>query len=348
MSRVTPGDSPNEEENPYRFPDGQLKIPARASSDFDPAQAFYEDEMKTVANDVELADRKYDEIPESHGGRVIGTDIARELLPEYAKDREGKLERVMATGRVAQAYAKDRLWREIAQPGQGRRILFTAGGVAAGKSTSISQQVIDEAALIFDGTLRETEWARAMIEKAIAHGWLVQVVYVQRPLDLAAQGAIDRAQRSGRWGKYAPLPGTHQDAQRSIIALGKYFDSETRVEIAYMLNDSPIPAPARFLSLAEIDIGAPTPIFLMTMNMTPQQAAQDPICRAMSQALAAIPAPTIPAPAARTRIVTVFDSRSVATPAAVTPKSSSKPSKVAATKAKSSGFSPKAARTSKA
>lgn len=124
--------------NPHRTRDRKLVLPHRA-----PLPALLEAlerKMEAIANSKE-ADGIYNLLPDSHGGKLIGTDVARELLPEY-RDREGKLENTSATHRVGEVYARDRLWREIGRRGNRKMLLFTAGGVAAGKSTALSPEVI--------------------------------------------------------------------------------------------------------------------------------------------------------------------------------------------------------------
>jgi hypothetical protein len=210
-------------ENPYRNADGTIRVPERASSFVDPALTHLEAKLKELVDNQNQADGLYDQIPDSKNGKVIGTDIARELLPEYAANREGKILYTHATGRMAQAYAKDRLWREIQNPRGRTELMFTAGGVAAGKSTAVTEGMVAASDLVFDGTLRETDWAIETIEEALKNGWNVEINYVQRPIDLVIRGAISRADRGGRWGSLAVLPSVHQAAQASAIRLFKHF-----------------------------------------------------------------------------------------------------------------------------
>jgi len=216
----------------------------------------YEAEMRAIADRVGEADERYNAIADSMGGKVIGTNIARDLLPGYASGREGRIALVHATGRVGAAYAKDRFWREIQKPGKGRVLLMTAGGVAAGKSTAVDSDLVDGAGLIFDGTLRESEWAIASIKLAIKNGWRVQVRYVQRPLALVAGGAILRAERSGRWGAYATLPATHLGAQESIVRVARAFADHPDFDARFYLNDGlTVDVAPTILELKDVDPG---------------------------------------------------------------------------------------------
>ncbi|MFZ2279210.1 MAG: zeta toxin family protein, partial [Prosthecobacter sp.] len=249
-------DESAEGRNPYRAPNGTLIIPERSSSSSDPALAEHEKKLQDIANNQPRADKLYNEIPDAKGGKVIGTDIARELLPEFAESREGKINYTNATGRVAQAYAKDRLWREIENPQGRKELMFTAGGVASGKSTAVTDQAVNESDLVYDGTLRETDWSIKTIEHAIAKGWHVVINYVQRPLPLVLKGAIDRAQSKGRWGSLADLPAIHQAAQQSILKIAKHFANNPNFALNIWLNDGKtLTEKPKLLNLEQIDAG---------------------------------------------------------------------------------------------
>ena len=47
--------------------------------------------MRAVVDDPAISDDLYNQIPDSKGGKVIGTDIYRNVLPEYAQGREGRI-----------------------------------------------------------------------------------------------------------------------------------------------------------------------------------------------------------------------------------------------------------------
>jgi hypothetical protein len=244
--------------NPYRNANGTIRVPERASSFVDPALTHLEAKLKNIVDNQSQADGLYDQIPDSKNGKVIGTDIARELLPEYAANREGKILYTHATGRMAQAYAKDRLWREIQNPRGRTKLMFTAGGVAAGKSTAVTDDMVAASDLVFDGTLRETSWAIQTIELAIRNGWKVEINYVQRPIDLVIRGAISRADRGGRWGSLADLPSIHQAAQASAIRLFKHFHGRPQFRMNLWLNDgATLDVAPKLVRLEQVDIGGP-------------------------------------------------------------------------------------------
>ena len=269
--------------SPHRNEDGTLKVkmraavngaaavaPALLTAADDAAMAPYEAKMKRLVDNAEEADRAYDALPEAWGGKVINTDIARYLLPEYAASRNGRIRYLTATNRISSAYAKDRLWREIDNPRGRRRLMFTAGGVATGKSTAITRERVAATDLIFDGTVRDPDWAIRTIEHALTRGWGVLIHYVQRPMHLAVEGILTRVDREGRWGPLAGLPYTHRAAQQSFLGIAKHFAGNPSVLVRIWLNDGtsscicsshagtgqiPGSQPPRPLTLDEIDAG---------------------------------------------------------------------------------------------
>jgi len=157
---------------------------------------------------------------------------------------------------VSQAYAKDRLWREIENRNGRKVLMFTAGGVAAGKSTAVTDEQVAAKDLVFDGTLRESDWAIQTIERALERGWRVEINYVQRPLDLVIPGAIKRANDGGRWGALADLPAIHQAAQQSTIEIAKHFAGNPAVKVNLWLNEGKTTAEKpKLLALEQIDVG---------------------------------------------------------------------------------------------
>jgi hypothetical protein len=89
-ARPNSSTSPDSQGNPYRNADGTLVLPENWPKPRSEAEAEALRNFLELVNNVELADQTYNQIPDASGGKVIGTDAARELFPEYAT-REGKI-----------------------------------------------------------------------------------------------------------------------------------------------------------------------------------------------------------------------------------------------------------------
>ncbi|MFW6032633.1 MAG: zeta toxin family protein, partial [Phycisphaeraceae bacterium] len=252
---------PNVPGNPHRREDGSLAV-EEDEHDLSGELRRAQTRMREIAEDMERADALYNAIPDAEGGKVIGTDIARFLSPDYSagelgsnRRREAVAKYLHATSRVASAYAKDRLRREIMNRGDRKVLMFTAGGVAAGKSSAIGPEEIEIADLIFDGTMRKPKRAIDDIRRALNQGWGVSVHYVHRPFELVVQGAIERADRTGRWGPLDELPEIHRTAQQSFLAVARHFADDPRVQIIAHLNAGTAenPVPSEVIPLKDLD-----------------------------------------------------------------------------------------------
>jgi len=80
-------------------------------------------------------------------------------------------------------------------------------------------EVAKAADLVFDNQFRDVERARQILETALRSNWLVNVVYVHRPLLDVSLAVIERSQRTGRWNSLASLFKMHCSAQSAILSL---------------------------------------------------------------------------------------------------------------------------------
>ena len=131
-------------------------------------------------------------------GNVLNADDAATLFDEYNQDR--------ATYRVAvhpaATWIRDELFRRVLaeRAPEGRnRVVFTAGGNAAGKSTALAVTgIAKRAQVVFDSTFSNPEHAQRLMERALAAGKTITVVYVSRPIEEIFGAMLDRAQEQGR------------------------------------------------------------------------------------------------------------------------------------------------------
>lgn len=196
--------------------------------------------FEALIADQARADATYDLVPESKGGRVISTDLARELDPVYANWSVGQGPRDLAPSWAgAWIYAQGRFARELSKLGKNDQVRFMAGGWAAGKSRVVQhmeQTGEAPAELTWDGTLGDRNWARVQIRLAIERGCRVDIRYVHRNIELAMYGAIDRAKTQGRLVPLKELPKNHRDVQRAVRRLITDFRDEDNVSFSFLHN----------------------------------------------------------------------------------------------------------------
>lgn len=188
--------------------------------------------------------REYGALKDSKGGRVLNTDIARELSSDYLQNRA----RAADVQEPAGAFIARRYAEKLAAPtpeGLDRRVMFTAGGPGAGKSTAVDGVLAEEvgnAELVYDTTMGGQGSSIAKIEQALAAGREVTVAYVyakpEEAFKLAMQRAMDQKREFGS-GRTVPLRvfvDDHVGASRTIRSLADRYRHDLRVEFSFIDN----------------------------------------------------------------------------------------------------------------
>lgn len=198
-----------------------------------------------LARDPAAAETAYANLEDANGGKVLNTDTARELSPDYLKDRT-----LSAAVHEPASWLIKRLYEKAlrAEPraGEENLVLFTAGGTGAGKSTAVKDSlgtVADRAQIVYDSNMSDSAKAITRIKQALDAGKHVKVAYVFRdPAEALTHGALTRAMRqegefgSGRTVPLAEHVNTHAGAREAIPEIAAHFAGDPRVEIAVIDN----------------------------------------------------------------------------------------------------------------
>jgi 8-oxo-dGTP pyrophosphatase MutT (NUDIX family) len=189
----------------------------------------------------------YAQLEDAEGGKVINTDVARELSPDYMKDRT----QAAAVHEPSSQFIKDRYAEMLAQPpapGELPMVLFTAGGAGAGKSTAIKgvKDVADlkaKAQIVYDTNLDGYSSGKKKIEQALAAGKQVNIAMIVRdPEDALVAGALKRAEAQRKkfgTGRTVPLAThikTHQGAVETVNRLAMEYADHQHVQIHIIDN----------------------------------------------------------------------------------------------------------------
>ena len=215
-------------------------------STYDP---YYED----VVNNFDSYAKQYESFndPKSHyytdGGRIISSDSGRETFPIYREDRtKSALVHEGASELAKRMYAK-----KLSQPvpeGYDSRVLFTAGGTGAGKSSAIDSSPLikplaDKANIIYDTNMNGLQSSVKKIEQALDAGREVDIVYTYRdPEEALRLGALTRAmkmkEKTGS-GRTVPLNEhlkTHMGSYDTMLKLQEKYKNDPRVLIRAIDN----------------------------------------------------------------------------------------------------------------
>jgi hypothetical protein len=186
--------------------------------------------------DLPRADDGYDSLPDSRGGRILSTDLARFLDTRYRNSPAGQPRDLIPGWDLAWRYAQGRLRRQLIARGRRRIVEFMAGGWGAGKTHALERAGRAMPDIAWDGTLSAFAWARDMIELALVNGWRVSIVYVYRDIELALYGAVARGRSEGRSVPLEELAANHRAVQRSIRRLLRRYRSNMRISVECLHN----------------------------------------------------------------------------------------------------------------
>lgn len=162
-----------------------------------PIEAAYFDRL---SNDYTGLAAEYAALPSTDGGRILNTDDAREMSPEYRMDRT----RSADVHEPASAFVKQMYAEKLSQdtpPGKENMVLFTAGGTGAGKTTGLQEAAkvsrnIQNAEIVYDTNMNTFDSADKKIKQALDAGRNIGIVYTYRdPVEAMEGGALKRASR---------------------------------------------------------------------------------------------------------------------------------------------------------
>ncbi|MFL6256262.1 MAG: zeta toxin family protein [Pyrinomonadaceae bacterium] len=202
-----------------------------------------------VAGDPALYFRLYRE----KFGKILDTDNARELSEDYARSPADRARFGGAVHEVAGTLVWQ-LFLDTLAAGRATgptRVIITGGGAGSGKTsmvTGLARNAFDSAQIIYDTTLADLPSAVEKVKAARAAGNVVTLIYVHRPIELAARGVIERAVESGRCVPLRVVADNHFDAQRTMLQLARRYEGSRRVEIQVIDNGGDL-TQARFVGL---------------------------------------------------------------------------------------------------
>jgi hypothetical protein len=175
----------------------QPTLPQAQSQSANPIEQSY---FERLANDYTGLASEYAALPSTNGGRILNTDDAREMSPEYRADRTRSADvHEPSSALVKQMYAEK--LSQPTPPGMDNTVLFTAGGTGAGKTTGLQMArevspTIRDAEMVYDTNMNSFDSADKKIDQALKAGRKVGIVYTYRdPVEAMENGALKRASR---------------------------------------------------------------------------------------------------------------------------------------------------------
>jgi hypothetical protein len=193
--------------------------------------------------DLDAATAEYASLKDSQGGKLLDTDLARELCPDYIRDRsKSQVIQTLSSALVRRMFAEK--LATIKEP----VVLFSAGGPGSGKSTVISEhsgmaKAAANADIIYDTTMSNYESARGMVEQVLEADGIVDVaLIIRKPLDALENGAIRRAvDQEIEYGSGRTVPldyflKAHASAIKNVFRLAEEYKDHPDVKFRFMDN----------------------------------------------------------------------------------------------------------------
>jgi len=194
----------------------------------------------------------------ARGPLVISADDMRELFPQYAMSPATRSTHSISVHEAVTAMAQELYVRALAidDPRGNDTVLFTAGGVASGKTTAtLTIDVVQRAAwtaqIVYDSTMRRYESAQRRVRQALHAGKMVNVVYVFTPIERSAVWLVDRAAKSGRVVPADAAARSHWQSQHTFLKLNQEFGSDSSVSFILIDNSGEKPVLAAPEALEE-------------------------------------------------------------------------------------------------
>ena len=256
-------------------------FPLQGRASLTPLQRMVERDLAVVVGDVQLADRRYAQVPESLGGSVINADGYRELspwfatgtiptaldaqmvedVPAYAEVRGHPLRArrmvrthlTSATTQPASAASKDRILRCATTEGDARtppHLLLITGGSGSGKTRFVTTPpaLVPPGAAAFDTTLTSTAFATQVIDGALSRGGSVTVCYIATTFRDAMQRMIGRACTDGRYISASGMAANHEKSRSTMRDIIRHYRPQRCVRLRIIRSDhlmlNPVPLDA--------------------------------------------------------------------------------------------------------
>lgn len=206
-----------------------------------------------LANDYDGLKAQYAQLTDlegkntTMGGRLLNTDEARELSPDYVADRTKSAD----VHEPSSAFVKQMYAEKLSQDtpaGLNNTVIFTAGGTGAGKTTGMNEVMkvsptAQKAEIVYDTNMNSFDSADKKIQQALKAGRKVQIIYTYRdPVEALTEGALSRASRmEAQYGTGRTVPidehfRTHQGSRQVMQQLQDKYGDDHRFSMTVVDN----------------------------------------------------------------------------------------------------------------
>jgi hypothetical protein len=197
---------------------------------------------RMIAADTEGAINAYTQLESTKGGKLIDTDLFRELSPEYRDNRTLASNVHEPASELSKLYFTRLLEKTQGQEGTW---LFTGGGPASGKSSAVSSAMEDAAQGVVDGTMSNPQKVVRNVNQVLEDPTKnATIFYIDRDpvkaFDLALNRSMDmeNALGSGRTIPVKDFLDMHQASRQSIPKIYEQLKDNPRVDFEIWSNNA--------------------------------------------------------------------------------------------------------------
>lgn len=166
------------------------------------------------------------------GKKVINSDDAKTLFPEYEAD---PLANVQGVHEASSILAKLIFRLRLAELPKNSFVLLTAGGAASGKTYS-AKSYIKNSDLVYDSVMKSTDGNRQLLDEIAAAGHAAGIVYIYRYVGEAAVSNVQRSIEHGRVVPFRVLAAGHYYSQQAFINDTNDYADKKGFDIVYLKN----------------------------------------------------------------------------------------------------------------
>ncbi len=164
----------------------------------------------------EAAHARYEQMPETAGGRMVSADLYKKvLIDEPADTAEGRIEQNNAVHERNSDLARERFLDALQHPEEDKpQARLVAAAPGAGKSVALASGVAPESRATYEGTFSDFEKTRSLLQAAIDSGHEPHFTLVHADPEVLADRIAERAKTEGR------LPSADYVAEKALEVPG--------------------------------------------------------------------------------------------------------------------------------
>jgi len=190
--------------------------------------------IRRVEENPEKFLKKYEELPQSHNGRYINSDLFKEIFPEYAESKETKARYNTVVHNASAALAAEQLRKVIADPmREGDKVVYLTGIPGAGKTSSIKErgELPPTVKAVYEGQLADANFAIPKIQTALDVGLKPVIVAVHTPPERALKNTFTRFNDMGRGANIHTMAKIQGDLPSGLTKIREHFGDAVSLRV---------------------------------------------------------------------------------------------------------------------